>query len=53
MDIDALEFGLLKVFSAIMRERSVTHAAVSLGRMHPAIYPDPGDPVFAENRSLL
>jgi len=37
MDIEALEFRLLEVFSAIMRERSVTHAAVSLGLTQPAI----------------
>ena len=37
MDIDALEIRLLEVFSAIMRERSVTHAAESLGLTQPAI----------------
>jgi len=37
MDIEALEFRLLEVFSAIMRERSVTHAAESLGLTQPAI----------------
>ncbi len=37
MDIDALEFRLLEVFSAIMRERSVTHAAEALGLTQPAI----------------
>ena len=37
MNINALEFRLLEVFSVIMRERSVTQAADSLGLTQPAI----------------